>query len=244
MEIAKDYSKTNTCLSLPIVYRTLHPHVPNSLVTDIQYSDTEITPFHKRNLPCNEKFNSSIRRKGTSPSFSSEIKIDMKDVEHILVNSFKADSNLHRPYPSAGAIYPVEVLCFIFGDRLNNAPETGIYHYRPSLNCLQPLSTGLCPDGMRKILCEFDLEKTNNPNFAFFYIANVNKVAVKYRYRGLRYMLIEAGAMLHQADLVATECGIDNKIHSGFSDLALLEYCGLNVNTFFAITTQSFGVSS
>jgi len=205
----------------------------------LERSDYEISPFYSDNIECNSSENNSIRRNHTAVSFAHQ-KISFSSLTKLLNQSF-SDDNGHRPYPSAGALYPVEVLCYIFSEKLHNSPPSGIYHYRPLHRVLQPLKK-IKSEQMRDAIYSLELEPVKEPSFAFLYIAVLEKMLVKYRYRGYRYALMEAGAMFQQADLVSQSLGLINKLYSGFNDHEIVKCCGIDGMNFIPLVVQSFGV--
>jgi SagB-type dehydrogenase family enzyme len=128
----------------------------------------------------------------------------------------------------------------IFAEKLNNSPPSGFYHYRPTLNVLQPIKT-LPSEAMRKVLLHMELTKACAPAFALLYVGVVAKMLVKYRHRGYRYALMEAGSMYQQADLIGQSLGLRNKLYSGFNDHEILKLIGLDNMTFLPLVIQSFG---
>ena len=68
--------------------------------------------------------------------------------------------SVRRPYPSGGALYPIEVfLCRLSENTENWQAGTNVYHYLPLSQALEPVATcntqslyRACPVGIRNVL--------------------------------------------------------------------------------------------
>lgn len=210
-----------------------------SQLQQLERNDLEILPFHDQNISCELSYISNIRRYRSADKFINK-KVELSAIKKLLQNAFAVREG-SRPYPSGGALYPVEVICVIYEDMLHGEKlESGFYHYRPTLNVLQPLKM-LSANTIRKTLFQMELEETSHPAFSFIYLTHVAKMLVKYQFRGYRYALMEAGAMFQQADLVAQELGLKNKLYSGFNDHEVVHLIGLDKLNFLPLIIQSFG---
>ena len=72
-------------------------------------------------------------------------KINFAVLQSWLINTFSPDEAGRRPYPSAGGLYPVEPLIFLFEECVDSAQPfiSGCYHFRPmsqTLQLIKPLS--------------------------------------------------------------------------------------------------------
>lgn len=207
----------------------------------LERSDFEISPFHDRDIACLADMDPHIRRYPSAKTFSNNV-IPFSLVKNILYHSFAAELG-HRPYPSGGALYPVEVICVLFSDRLTDGPDSGFYHYRPLQKVLQPLKL-IDSATMQDVMYRLETPQHRAPNFAFLYVIVVGKMLIKYRYRGYRYAMMETGAMFQQSDLIAQAFGLHNKIYSGFNDHELMKFIGLDRLSFLPLVIQSFGVAN
>lgn len=206
----------------------------------LERSDFEIVPFHDADIDCQLIQELHIKRYRSAQTFK-QCEIPFVDIINLLANAFAVGKEKSRPYPSGGALYPIEVICAIFSEKILNAPVSGFYHYRPHQQVLQ-LIKPVDSQVMRTVLFAMELKGVNSPNFAILYTATVGKMLVKYRYRGYRYALMETGAMFQQADLVAQALGMSNKLYSGFNDHELMKFIGLDRMNFIPFVIQSFGV--
>lgn len=117
----------------------------------------------------------------------------------------------HRPFPSAGALYPVEVVV------LWEDPE----HLRRSVWHLLPNSRGIgsWPVEVDDPYASLHLPAAiGHPPLVLSYWIQLSKVLFKYRYRGYRHALMEAGSMYQRVKQVTDRMGLDNCCWSGYCD--------------------------
>lgn len=239
-EVLHFHNKGNVCVDHKFRNRIIPHNLTLEELRSLERSDFELSPFHDAEILCDADREIKIRRERSAKVFGSEW-IAFSKIKTLLKNAFVAGKDGGRPYPSGGALYPVEVICLIFSEKIRNSPPSGFYHYRASLNALQPLRL-LSSEIMRDTIYAMEMKETNAPHFAFLYVGVVSKMLVKYRYRGYRYGLMEAGAMFQQADLVGQSLDLKNKLYSGFNDHEIIKTIGLDRMNFIPFVLQSFGV--
>jgi SagB-type dehydrogenase family enzyme len=234
------HNKGNVCADLQFRNRIIPHNLSLDELRVLERSDYEINPFHDEEIFCDAEREISIRRARSAQFFGKEW-ISFSKIKTLLKNSFAAARDGSRPYPSGGALYPVEVICLVFSERIKGSPPSGFYHYRPTSNVLQPIKL-MASDEMRKTVYSMELKDVNTPHFAFLYVGVVGKMLVKYRYRGYRYALMETGGMYQQADLIAQALNLKNKLYSGFNDHEIIKLIGIDRMNFIPFVLQSFGV--
>ncbi len=161
---------------------------------------------------------SIIRKRKSIRNFSGQ-KISQSQTFYLLLNSCglikegEDISQSRRPYPSAGARYPLEVYPIIL-----NCEEikSGLYHYNVKENCLELL---LKEDLSRWLIENTGGEKWITNAAVIFIITGVlDRTRIKYGDRGYRYALIEAGHLSQNILLLATELGLGGCPLGGFID--------------------------
>jgi len=142
-----------------------------------------------------------------------------------------------RPYPSGGALYSVQVTVFV---RHVGNIEVGAYHVLPcsrELERLHSLPESVVSDrlflGMNSKLRAFD--------FAILYSAIGAIPLAKYRNRGYRLALVEAGSMYQVAIQNADLIGISNRVWGGFDDDGLSIAFGIDPRVAWPVMCQIFG---
>lgn len=124
--------------------------------------------------------------------------------------------NSRRPYPSAGARYPVEVYPIIL--RCTGL-EKGLYHYNVAEHTLELL--------LKKDLLSL-LEKTMGKqplvltaSVIFIITGVLDRTRIKYGDRGYRFALLEAGHLGQNLCLLATQLGLGSCPVGGYIDSAI-----------------------
>lgn len=141
-----------------------------------------------------------------------------------------------RPYPSAGARYPLEIYPLILNC---NGIKNGLYHYNVRENCLEILLEGNLQNWLSKA---FGREEWLKSISVLFIITGVlGRTQIKYGDRGYRYMLIEAGHLTQNLCLVATELGLGTCPIGGFIDDKINELLDIGLQKEFSIYVIAVG---
>ena len=239
-DILKSYAKeTISFLSYGNLSIT---NMSSTLLNQVQFTETEISPFHKHDIDC-EKFVPAKKNRKPSIALFDEKKLDFPIIQQLLVNSF-SDNEGTRPYPSAGALYCVEPLVFLFEERLNQFENhlSGCYHFRPISKKLQ-LIKQISINNFYDKLIHGCMNNNHLPCFGILYLINISKAIFKYRYRGYRHSVMEVGSMYQQATICSQEFGLRNTVWSTFSDQEILYALDLDHGAYMPITMQFFGYS-
>jgi SagB-type dehydrogenase family enzyme len=138
-----------------------------------------------------------------------------------------------RPYPSAGARYPLEIYPIILKAKGINK---GLYHYNVKENYLEVL--------LEKDLTDWVVKNTGDQSWikessvVLVITAVLDRTRIKYDERGYRYALIEAGHLGQNISLLATELGLGSCALGGYIDLEvdkLLDIILQKENTLYLI---------
>ena len=130
-----------------------------------------------------------------------------------LTYSSKTFDDSRRPYPSAGARYPLEVYPLILNCE---GIEKGLYHYNIKENSLELL---LKEDFDKWLIKVTGGEKWTVEASVIFIITGVlDRTRIKYGDRGYRYVLIEVGHLAQNICLLATELNLANCPICGYID--------------------------
>lgn len=152
--------------------------------------------------------------------------------------------NPSKPYPSAGALYPITPVLVVLED--DEYLKRGCYIYNCYKNSLLHIKVFTYSDIKEiKNIISFLPNNEFISNYFMAYAINLKKAIAKYKKRGYRYSLIEIGLMcqslryaLHHNDF-CDEMG--ELIWAGFDDNALTNILGLNVSDFPIGLIQWFG---
>jgi len=215
--------------------------VPKKHIERAEYTETEISPFRKIEISCDDEANTKFIRQDSTYKFNSK-NVSLNTIKQLLINLFAINESGHRPYASAGGLYPVEPLVFLFNDRVDSETSliSGCYHFRPVSKRLQLIKKLELNDFLENYI-EGLINKEEAPGFAIVYVAHIGKAIFKYRYRGYRHSAMEVGSMYQQATMVAESLGLRTTAWSSFSEPKLLYNLGLNHNIYLPLTMQLFG---
>ena len=244
MNVYRDILKSNAkeTISLMSFGNLSITNMSTTLLQQVQFTETEILPFHQHDIDCAD-FTPTQEPRQPSVAVYNEKPLDFKTLQQLLINAF-ADHEGRRPYPSAGALYCVEPLVFLFEERLHEfkATMSGCYHFRPVTKQLQLIKAMNLAHFYDKLLHGF-MKQGHLPCFGILYVVNISKAIFKYRYRGYRHALMEVGSMYQQATRCAEELGLRNTVWSTFSDQEMLYALELDHGAYMPITMQFFGYS-
>lgn len=130
-----------------------------------------------------------------------------------LINLGKSIDDSRRPYPSAGARYPLEIYTLI---QHCDGIDKGLYHYNVKENVLELL---LKEDLGKWLIKVSGGEKWIEKAAIVFIITGVlDRTRVKYGDRGYRYVLFETGHLGQNICLLATELGLGSCPIGGYID--------------------------
>lgn len=217
-------------------------NISTALLKQVQFTETEISPFHKHDIDCKSSQPTTTKRMPSVAVFNDK-KIVFEDIKRLLVDSFSPNDET-RPYPSAGGLYCIEPLIFLFQERINHFENhlSGCYHFRPISKKLQLIKTMPMSYFYDKLIHGY-MQAKHLPCFGILYLVNISKALVKYRYRGYRHALMEIGSMYQQASICSQERGLRNTVWSTFGDQEMLYALDLDHGAYMPMTMQFFGYS-
>lgn len=140
------------------------------------------------------------------------------------VRERRPESGTSRAYPSAGALYPVEIylLCTAV------APlESGVYHYRADRHELTLL---FAEPKLGETMARIHGQDIGSPSMMIALSASLQRNSDKYGARGYRFALLEMGACAFGLDLALTTEGMRTRWIGGFDDACLAEFLGISVD--------------
>jgi SagB-type dehydrogenase family enzyme len=132
------------------------------------------------------------------------------------------DEEGHRAAPSAGALYPIEVL--VVAGEVSGLPA-GIYRYRPQSHRLDLLAPG---DARKRLVAALPWQEWVADAPAILAVTGVvSRTSSKYGSRADRYMVLEAGAVTENVYLQATALGLATVLVGSFDDRRVTAVLGL-----------------
>ncbi len=224
---------------------TLH-HIPSKDLTKLTGNELRLNtitaPSKTKELTLRPLANShSLRRNNSCDQFKDR-PLHFKTVQALLSPLLtKSSTAYNRGYPSGGALYPIEVFCINLNNKIEQWPtETNALHLLPSSRSLEAHSPSI---NIRK-LTEAIIPKNvdiGRPSLALIYLIYLPKALFKYRYRGYRLSLMEAGSMYMITDLRCKELHLNSRPWSGYTDHQVTKNLNLNPTLFLPTCIQLIG---
>ena len=141
-----------------------------------------------------------------------------------------------RVVPSGGALYPLEI--FFHSARIKGL-RAGLYHYNPAESRLRLLREG---DEARRIAgAMVQTEVALNAALIVFITAFFERSVFKYKDRGYRFVLLEAGHVAQNLNLVSNALGLGSLNIGGFFDREIDDFLGLDGVTHSTIYMVAIG---
>lgn len=150
-----------------------------------------------------------------------------------------ADTTIPRPFrvvPSGGALYPLEIY---FHSAHIDALEPGIYHFNPLRTNLRRLRPGNASTELAQAVLQPDV--VQGASLVIFITAIFERSIFKYGDRGYRFILLEAGHVAQNINLVANALGLASRNLGGFYDREMDDLLGIDGVTHSTIYLTAIG---
>lgn len=153
----------------------------------------------------------------------------------------KSDSTYRRGYPSGGALFPIEVFCINLNNNIEEWPtESDALHLLSSTRTLETHTPTINSQILSRAITPQNTA-IGSPSLALIYFIYLPKALFKYRYRGYRLSLMEAGSMYMLTDLRCKELHLHSRPWSGFTDHQITKNLNLNPTLFLPTCIQLIG---
>lgn len=184
--------------------------------------------------------------KEKTPSGVVFTKEAIKDEEltEILYDAFARDKlSLAKNYPSAGALYPVIPLLLITEKNSGSSIlSPGCYVYDSMDQSLLKIESWDTDELLEQVKSCMAINRSDLPIYCMAYAIDFRRAITKYEYKGYRHAMIETGlaaqSFKHSLNKHST---IKERCWSGFQDLALSKYCGMDIRLTPITLLQWFG---
>lgn len=190
--------------SWQIIHFKTYPRFKKIYLNDIKIQDSQL-----RNLLIKRR---SIRHFTGAPISKSQLYYFLSSSAGIIYRD-EPINNSRRPYPSAGARYPLEIYAIL--QNCQNI-EKGLYHYNVKENVLELLLKKDFGEWLAKVSGGQAWLKESA--VVFIITGVLDRTRIKYGDRGYRYVLLEAGHLGQNISLLATELGMGSCALGGYID--------------------------
>ncbi|NWA03851.1 SagB/ThcOx family dehydrogenase [Pseudomonas gingeri] len=201
------------------------------------YPDLDLT----HHLPDNIKKTNTFNR-NESCDFFENSELEFSTVQRLVAPLLTKNSNpKKRNYPSGGALYPIETFICSLDEKNEDWPyPQKILHLLPASKSFEILPTNCSAQHLRKTILS-NFKNIGSPSIALIYVAYLPKTTFKYRYRGYRLALMEAGSIYMLIELQAADLGLNCRLWTGYTDHMLSKAIGLNPALFSPICCHLIG---
>lgn len=176
-----------------------------------------------------------------SCDFFEDLSISFETVKQLISPLLKKQENTHkRGYPSAGALYPVEVFCCSLSPSNTWPCAEKILHFLPNSRKFEILQDSYDISSLKEAILPSG-HNIGNPSLAIIYVIYMPKTLFKYRYRGYRLALMETGSMYMLVDLQSKALHLKSRQWSGYTDYMICKSMGLNPTLFYPSCVHFIG---
>ncbi len=175
-----------------------------------------------------------LKTRKSTIEFSSDA-VDFQTLSYLLRTALTLNRPGRRPYPSAGALYPVQVS--VLASNVSGL-SSGLYKY---VSKKQHLVEIFQRDQMPNIYQELGLVAAGHPPFSLIFTAQFENIQEKYGERGWRFIQFEVGSMLQSLQLVATSLGLGSSAWGSGYDFDLMAITKAHPSREIYMMTMLFG---
>ncbi|MES1036487.1 SagB/ThcOx family dehydrogenase [Bacillus pumilus] len=166
---------------------------------------------------------SSLLNKRESIRDFNKLKIDKEHFSTILWSMYGTNKKQHRVVASAGNSYSITIYVMINEDSVVGINK-GIYKYDPIDNSIQFIEK---LDEINKYFQTKHIDYSN-ANFTIIITGDLEYICNRYYDRGYRYLLIETGLILQNAQLISNELNLGSTIIGGVDETTITHKVQLN----------------
>ncbi len=129
-----------------------------------------------------------------------------------------------RNIPSAGALYPMELYVVV----LNGHISSGLYHYRPDINCLEFIKKGDFKNELANIIQAEPYVNMNSSSAVIITTGIIERVYIKYGERGYRFLMQESGFIGLSISLLVEAISLASCMLGGYIDDKVNNFLGVD----------------
>ncbi|MEW6366123.1 MAG: SagB/ThcOx family dehydrogenase [Acidobacteriota bacterium] len=141
------------------------------------------------------------------------------------INRTNEGTGFPRPFrnvPSGGALYPLDIFCCV---RAVDGLSPGLYHFHPPSSSLRLLAEGDWTRQLSPIVVQQELSAAA---VMLFIVAQFERALFKYKDRGYRFVLLDAGHLAQNINLASTALGLGSVDIGGYFDRKADDFVGVD----------------
>ncbi|MDF3834643.1 nitroreductase family protein [Cupriavidus basilensis] len=185
-------------------------------------------------------------RRSSATKFAASKRLSFAQAKEILSSALMRQPDreglARMPYPSGGALYSVQTFLCRTSIRITDWPDAAsALHVLPLARALESLNVDATPATLLEILSGESQKSLGEPDFALVYAMFIDKALFKYRYRGYRLALMEAGSMYQRVTQEVDARGFATRMWAAFSDYHVAAVLGLDATHMLPLVVQFIG---
>ncbi len=212
---------------------------------NLDYKNHKKYPLPKPELNMDAKNLFEILMNRRSSRRYSDDNMDLNTFSILLYYSFGISTSQMkkelRVYPSAGALYPIEIYIFLTNYIDDLSP--GVYHYVPKKHILRKIRE-TNPESISDLYADSESFNYTRPDLSIFLTSIFWRSYAKYGPRAYRYILQESGHICQNVQLVATALNLGSIPRAGYLDNQVNNYLGLDGVSEAVVSSISVGCVS
>ena len=165
----------------------------------------------------------ALEQRHSTNSIDKKNALELDHVKELLGYSLRKREKGGRPYPSGGALYPIET--YVIVQNVKDLPQ-GVYHYDPHENALEELWN--IPMPLQVFAEKYGASWANDAPLIILFTGMWERSAVKYDDFAYFLGLVEAGHMAQNILLIASARGLATCPLGGFDDDAVTKLLDLD----------------
>lgn len=186
----------------------------NNTIINAQFMSGKIIKLPDPTYNSKISIEKALKERRSTRTFR-DIPLSISELSQLLWAGQGINDNINkfRTYPSAGALYPLELYVII--NKVQNL-EKGFYYYDPYKHAvIKIFEKNILPELTKAALNQ---EFIKESAIVFIYTANKSKTTSRYGERGLRYIFMEAGHAAQNIYLQAVTYNIGLVVIGAFKD--------------------------
>ena len=129
-----------------------------------------------------------------------------------------------RNIPAAGGLYPLEIYIVLFNAHI----PAGFYHSRPHQNCLEKIKEGHFIPNLSGLIQTEPYINMNDCAGLIIITGMIERLFIKYRDRGYRFLMQESGALGLMLSLIAESIKLGSCVLGGYNDDQVNDFLGID----------------
>ncbi len=198
------------------------------------HSIVDLEPY-KENNPKVDFFD-LLKQRTSLRDYEGKYKVSLNELSTILYNSYGVNRKVEisginqkghmglRNVPSGGGLFPLELYIVV----LNAHISSGLYHYRPDVNCLEFLKEGEFLEELSTFIHAEPYVNMKESSFIVISTGIIERVLIKYGDRGYRFLMQEVGLVAQNISLTSESIGLGSCIIGGYNDDMANHFLGID----------------